>query len=224
MTNIPQKISADPTSERNGQHILPIYSRYPVTFERGNGVFLYDDGGRAYLDFASGLGVNALGHAHPRITAIYREQAGRLVHLSNHYGNRYPSELADRLCSLTGMAGVFFSTGGTEAVEGAMKLARLAARDGYGSHKQAFVALCGGYHGRTFGALSVTGQPRYRDGFGPGLSDIRFVDRNDVPGLRAAMDDDVCAILIEPVQGEGGIWECAPEFLAEARRLADTHH
>lgn len=224
MTDIPQKLSADSTFDRTGQHLLPVYPRYPVTFETGAGVFLYDADGRAYLDLVSGLGVNALGHAHPRITAVYREQAGRLVHLSNHYGNRHITALADQLCALTGMAGVFFSTGGTEAVEGAMKLARLAARDGYGSRKHAFVALRAGYHGRTFGALSVTGQTRYRDGFEPSLPNVRFVERNDIAELQAAIDDDVCAILIEPIQGEGGIWECSTEYLTEARRLADAHH
>ncbi|MGC9291709.1 MAG: aspartate aminotransferase family protein [Acidobacteriaceae bacterium] len=224
MTDVPQDFSADPASYRTGQHILPVYPRYPVTFERGEGVFLYDEQGRAYLDLVSGLGVNALGHAHPRITTVFREQAARLVHISNFYGNRYPSELADRLCALTGMAGVFYSTGGTEAVEGAMKLARLAGREGFGDHKQAFVALHGSYHGRTFGSLSITGQAKYRDGFGPALMDIRFVQRNDVAGLRAAMDKDVCAILLEPVQGEGGVRECSQEFLVEARRLADAHH
>ncbi len=224
MNDIPQKNAADPTSARKGQHLLPIYPRYPVTFETGAGVFLYDDKGRAYLDLVSGLGVNAMGHAHPRLVPIFREQASRLVHLSNHYDNRHTTAFADRLCELTGMAGVFFSTGGTEAVEGAMKLARLAAWDGFGGRKHAFVSLNGSYHGRTFGSLSVTGQERYREGFAPGLPDIRFVERNDIAGLRAAMNDEVCAILIEPLQGEGGIWECTPEYLAEARRLADDHH
>ncbi len=224
MTDIPQKDSADPISAGYGQRLLPIYPRYPVTFESGAGVFLYDDKGRAYLDLVSGLGVNALGHAHPRLTPIFREQSARLVHLSNHYGNRYTSELADRLCTLTGMAGVFFSTGGTEAVEGAMKLARLVSYTGYEGRKYAFVALRGGYHGRTFGSLSVTGQDRYREGFAPGLPDVRFVDRNNIAELRAAMDQDVCAILLEPFQGEGGVWECSAEYLAEARRLADENH
>ncbi len=224
MNDIPQKDSVDSTSPRDGHHLLPIYPRYPVAFETGAGVFLYDDKGRAYLDLVSGLGVNAMGHAHPRLVPIFREQAGRLVHLSNHYDNRHTTAFADRLCDLTGMAGVFFSTGGTEAVEGAMKLARLAAWDGFGGRKHAFVSLQGSYHGRTFGSLSVTGQERYREGFAPGLPDIRFVERNDIAGLRAAMSDEVCAILIEPLQGEGGIWECTPEYLAEARRLADDHH
>ena len=220
----PQKDSADSKTVRTPQRLLPIYPRYPVTFESGAGVYLYDDKGRAHLDLVSGLGVNAMGHAHPRLVPIFRDQAAKLVHLSNHYDNRYPTALAERLCDLTGMAGVFFSTGGTEAVEGAIKLARLAAWDGGIGRKSAFVSLRGSYHGRTYGALSVTGQDRYRQGFEPGLPDIRFVDRNDIDGLRAAMDNDVCGILIEPLQGEGGVWECTTEYLAEARRLADEHH
>ena len=121
--------------------MIPVYARFPVVMERGEGVFLFDTDGKRYLDMMAGLGVNALGHAHPRLTAALTEQAGRLVHLSPQYANRLPIELAERLCALSGMRGVFFSTGGSEAVEGALKLARTHARKNWGEEKREIVAL-----------------------------------------------------------------------------------
>jgi len=207
--------------ERDREVMLPVYPRYDVVFNGGSGVYLTDTTGRRYLDTVSGLGVNALGYAHPRMVAVMRDQAENLIHLSGHYGSRYPGELAERLCGLTGMAAAFYSTGGTEAMESALKLARAASFEGHGPQKHVFVSLRNSYHGRTFGALAVTGQEKYRDGFEPAMPPARFVGRNNIPELRAAMDNNVCAILIEPVMGEGGIFECSTEFLQEARRLAD---
>jgi acetylornithine/succinyldiaminopimelate/putrescine aminotransferase len=204
--------------------MLQVYPRYDVVFTGGSGVYLTDESGRRYLDTGSGLGVNALGYAHPRMVEVLRDQASSLIHISPHYSNPYPGALAEKLCALTGMAAVFYSTGGTEAMEGALKLARAAAFQGYGPQKHVFVSLRNSYHGRTFGALSVTGQEKYRDGFEPSLPAARFVGRNNIAELRAAMDATVCAILIEPVMGEGGIHECTTEFLSEARRLADAHN
>jgi acetylornithine/succinyldiaminopimelate/putrescine aminotransferase len=209
---------------RDQQVLLPVYPRYDVVFTGGAGVYLHDAEGRAYLDTVSGLGVNALGYAHPRMVETMRDQAGSLIHLSNHYSSRYPGELAEKLCAMTGLAAAFYSTGGTEAMESALKLARLAALQHAGPRKHVFVSLKHSYHGRTFGALSVTGQEKYRDGFEPAMPPARFVSRNNIAELRAAVDDDVCAILIEPVMGEGGVHECSTEFMQEARRLADAHH
>ena len=202
--------------------MLPVYARYPVVMDRGEGVFLYDLDGRCYLDMMGGLGVNALGHAHPRMVRVATEQAGKLIHLSPQYSNPYPGLLAERLCDLAGMAGAFFSTGGSEAVEGALKLARSFASQNYGAHKHEIVALRSSYHGRTMGSLSVTGQTKYQADFGPGLPGVRFVDRNDLPQLTAAVGSATCAILIEPLLGEGGVYGCSQEFLEGARRLA-TH-
>ncbi len=210
--------------KRDRRFMLPVYPRYDVVFNGGSGVYLVDESGRRYLDTVSGLGVNALGYAHPRMVEVMRDQAGKLIHLSGHYGSAYPGDLAEKLCDLTGMSSVFYATGGTEAMESALKLARAAAHEGYGPHKHVFVSLKNSYHGRTFGAVSVTGQDKYREGFGPALPPARFVSRNNITELRAAVDDDVCAILIEPVMGEGGVHECSTEFLQEARRLADLHH
>ena len=200
-----------------------MYSRFPVVMERGEGVYLFDTAGRRYLDLMAGLGVNALGHAHPRMVRAMVEQASQLVHLSPQYANRYPIELAERLCALSGMRGVFFSTGGSEAVEGALKLARTHARQNYGEGKREIVALRQSYHGRTYGSLSVTGQDKYRMDFGPGIPHVRFVERNQCAQLREAVGTETAAILLEPILGEGGVHVLTDEFLAEARRLADEH-
>ena len=208
---------------RDAECLLPVYARYPVVMERGEGMYLFDVAGRRYLDLMAGLGVNALGHAHPRLVRTMAEQAATLVHLSPQYANRYPIELAERLCALSGMRGVFFSTGGSEAVEGALKLAHTHTRQNYGPEKKETVALRQSYHGRTYGSLSVTGQERYRLDFGPGIPHVRFIDRNDLEQLRAVVTAQTSAILLEPILGEGGIHELTAEFLLEARRLADEH-
>jgi acetylornithine/N-succinyldiaminopimelate aminotransferase len=210
-------------AERERQFLLQTYNRYPVVLTRGKGVFVWDAEGRRYLDFVAGLGVNALGHAHPRIVKVIREQAARLIHVSNLYYNEYQGLLAEKLCSLSGLQKVFFSNSGTEAIEGAIKLARLAGHRVGGESKCQLVALEGSYHGRTFGAMSLTGQDKYRKGFEPLLEDVKFVSRNDVTDLRAAVNDNTAALILEPIFGEGGIHECSPEFLQECRSVADTH-
>jgi acetylornithine/N-succinyldiaminopimelate aminotransferase len=217
MTNFEQ------IAELERHYLLQTYNRYPVAFERGKGVFLYDLEGNRYLDFVSGLGVNALGHAHPRIVKTVREQASRLVHVSNLYYHEYQGRLAEKLTSLSGLNRVFFSNSGTEAIEGSIKLARLAGHRAGGATKSRLVALEGSYHGRTFGALSLTGQDKHRKGFEPLLDNVTFVPRNHIEALRAAVNDDTCAIVLEPIFGEGGIYECSADFLQECRALADRH-
>ena len=214
-------------AELERKYLLQTYNRYPLVLSRGKGVFLFDIEGKRYLDFVSGLGVNALGHAHPRIVKTIREQAAKLVHISNLYYHEYQGLLAEKLCSLSGgssgMSRAFFSNSGTEAIEGSIKLARLAGHRVGGAAKSRLVALEGSYHGRTFGALSLTGQDKHRKGFEPLLEDVTFVKQNDVEGLRAAVNDNTCAIVLEPIFGEGGIYECSAEFLQECRALADRH-
>jgi len=205
------------------QYLLQTYNRYPVVLSRGKGVFLYDIEGKKYLDFVSGLGVNALGHAHPRIVRAIRDQVAKLIHVSNLYYHEYQGPLAEKLCKLSGLNRAFFSNSGTEAIEGSIKLARLAGHRAGGDAKCRMVALEGSYHGRTFGALSLTGQDKHRKGFEPLLEDVTFVKQNDLEGLRAAMNDNTCAIVLEPIFGEGGIYECSVEFLRECRALADQH-
>ncbi len=201
--------------------LLPTYNRYPVAFERGKDVYLYDFDGRKYLDLVAGLGVNALGHSHPRIVKAIREQSAKLIHVSNLYYNEYQGRLAERLCQLSGMHRVFFSNSGTEAVEGALKLARLAGHKAGGDAKSQLVALEGSYHGRSYGAMSLTGQDKYRKGFEPLLPDVTFVPQNNIEALRNTVNLNTCAIVLEPIYGEGGILECSLEFLRECRALAD---
>lgn len=205
------------------KYLLQTYNRYPVVLARGKGVFLFDTEGKRYLDLVSGIGVNALGHAHPRIVKTIRDQAAKLVHVSNLYYHEYQGPLAEKLCTLSGLNRAFFSNSGTEAIEGSIKLARLAGHRAGGEAKCRLVALEGSYHGRTFGALSLTGQDKHRKGFEPMLEGVTFVKQNDLDALRAAVNDSTCAIVLEPIFGEGGIYECTPEFLSECRALADRH-
>ncbi|MBI3645605.1 MAG: aspartate aminotransferase family protein [Acidobacteriales bacterium] len=205
------------------RYLLQTYNRYPVALEKGKGVFVFDFEGNRYLDFVSGIGVNALGHAHPRIVKAIRDQAAKVIHLSNLYYNEYQGQLAERLCQLSGLDRAFFQNSGTEAIEGSIKLARLAGHRAGGDAKCRLVALEGSYHGRTFGALSLTGQEKHRKGFEPLLGDVTFVPQNDIAALRAAINGNTCAIVLEPIFGEGGILECSEEFLRECRALAAQH-
>jgi acetylornithine/N-succinyldiaminopimelate aminotransferase len=209
--------------ELERRFLLQTYNRYPIVIQRGKGVFLYDLEGKRYLDFVAGLGVNALGHAHPRIVKVIRQQAARAIHLSNLYYNEYQGRLAEKLCSLSGLERAFFSNSGTEAIEGSIKLARLAGHKVGGEAKCQIVALQGSYHGRTFGSMSLTGQEKYRKGFEPLLGEVTFVPRNDIEALRGAVNDHTCAIVLEPIFGEGGVLECSVDFLRECRAAADRH-
>jgi len=188
----------DQIIERERRFLLPTYNRHPIALRRGKGVFLYDLEGKRYLDFVAGLGVNALGHAHPRVIKVIREQAARIIHASNLYYNEFQGLLAEKLCQLSGLQRAFFSNSGTEAIEGSIKLARLAGHCVGGEAKSRLVALEGSYHGRTFGAMSLTGQDKYRKGFEPLLEDVKFVPRNDFEALRAAVDEQTCALVLEP--------------------------
>jgi len=224
MSDFRQDADAQHILNRDSEHLLPVYARYPVVMDHGQGVYLYDSSGNRYLDLMAGLGVNALGHAHPRMIAAMADQAAKIVHLSPQYASRYPGELAERLCELSGMKGVFYSTGGSEAVEGALKLARTHARQNFSHAKHGIVALMNSYHGRTYGSLSVTGQEKYRLDFGPGLPHVTFVEPNNLEQLRAAVDSTTAAVLMEPLLGEGGVYQIEDSFLVEARRLADQHN
>jgi predicted acetylornithine/succinylornithine family transaminase len=215
-------LSLEEVAAREKQYLLQNYARYPVVLERGKGCYVYDTQGKRFLDLISGIGVNSLGYAHPRITRVIQKQALQLLHTSNLYYHEYQGRLAQKLCETSGLQRVFFSNSGTEAMEGALKMARA---HGHRIHpdKYELVALDNSFHGRTMGALSITGQPKYRKDFEPLLPGVRFVPRRDDAALEAAVSDRTAAIVIEIIQGEGGILPVCERMLKKARALADRH-
>ena len=204
--------------------LLPTYDRQRVLFTRGRGVYLWDSKGKRYLDFLSGIGVNALGHAHPAIQRVLKAQAGKLIHTSNLFYHEYQAELAKRLTKISGLDRAFFCNSGTEAWEGALKLARAFARaNNNNGHKAKWrlLALENSFHGRTFGALATTGQEKYRNPFTPLVPGVNFVAFNDLEDLKRQFDGSVCAVCLETIQGEGGINFVSREFLQLARELTE---
>lgn len=214
-------MKTNPCIEQSEQNILHTYNRFPVVFEKGDGVYLYDVEGRKYLDFAAGIAVNALGYNHPSFTRSLQEQSQKLIHISNLYYNVPMIEAGSRILGISGMDKVFFTNSGTEAIEGALKAAKkyASSRDGRAGHS--IIAMNHSFHGRSVGALSVTGTPAYREPFEPLMSGVKFADFNDFDSVTALMDDSVCAIIVEPIQGEGGIYPASPEFLQNLRKLCD---
>jgi acetylornithine aminotransferase/acetylornithine/N-succinyldiaminopimelate aminotransferase len=205
--------------------LLQTYERNPILFVRGEGVHLIDESGAKYLDLLSGIGVNALGYGHPAIERAIVNQSRALMHTSNLFYHEGQAELALRLTERTGMDRAFFSNTGTEAWEGALKIARAHAGLLRSEGKQIgtkFLALEQSFHGRTFGSMSTTYKAKYREPFAPGVPGVEFVKFNDVADLRAKFSNDVCAILVEAIQGEGGVRPLTQEFFAEARKLADS--
>jgi len=205
------------------QYLLQNYARYPLVLHRGKGSYVYDTSGKRYLDLIAGIGVNALGYAHPRLTKVIREQAGLLLHTSNLYYHEYQGPLAERIARASGLDRVFFSNSGAESIEGALKMARAHGRKSH-PEKFEFISLDNSFHGRTFGALSITGQKKYRDDFEPLLTGVHFVPRNDITALRQVACDRTAAIILELVQGEGGIYPLSADYVRAARELADRHN
>jgi len=202
--------------------LIPTYDRNPLLFERGEGMYLIDEQGGRYLDLLSGIGVNALGYAHPVIVETIARQSRALIHTSNLYFHEGQAALAERLTKRTGLDRVFFANTGTEAWEGAMKLARahagLLRSEGVNIGTR-FLALEQSFHGRTYGSVSTTHKAKYREPFGPVVPGVDFVRFNDVADLRAQFSSEVCAILVEAIQGEGGIRPLSQEFFEAAREL-----
>jgi acetylornithine/N-succinyldiaminopimelate aminotransferase len=215
--------TAQGVMELESQYLLQNYARYPIVIHRGKGCHVYDVGGNRYLDFISGIGVNALGHAHPRIVKVIRDQAALLVHCSNLYYHEFQGPLARKLAEISGLQRSFFCNSGTEAMEGALKMAR-AHGNKIHREKYEIVALDNSFHGRTMGALSVTGQAKYRADFEPLLAGVRFVPTNDVAALEQAVNANTAGIVMEWIQGEGGIVPLTHEFTGRARELADRHN
>jgi predicted acetylornithine/succinylornithine family transaminase len=199
----------------DARHVLQTYRRQPVTFVRGEGVRLFDAGGRAYLDFVSGIGVASLGHAHPVLTHALAAQAGTLLHTSNLYFHPLQSELAARLVALTGLERAFFCNSGTEAMEACLKFARRYWHTAGDTGRTKFVALTQAFHGRTMGSLSVTWDEHYRTPFAPLVPGVTFVDISAPETLADVVDDRTAAIVVEPIQGEGGVRPIPPPLVAE---------
>jgi len=217
----PAKIRAD-----EARYMMKTYRRPPEVFTHGRGCRLYDSTGREYLDFLAGIAVNATGYAHPRMVRVIRREAGRATHVSNLFHNPYQAPLARKLAQWSGLDRVFFANSGSEAIEGALKLARAYAhaKANAGARlKTRFLALEGSFHGRTMGALSITSTAKYRAPFEPLIPGVEFVRFNDVADLDAKFDDTVCAVVIEPIQGEGGVNVVSEEFWNRARALTLDH-
>jgi acetylornithine/N-succinyldiaminopimelate aminotransferase len=204
-------------------YLLQNYARYPLVLRRGKGAYVYDLDGKRYLDFIAGIGVNALGHAHPRIVKLIRQQAALLIHCSNLYYHEYQGALAKKLAEVSGLQRTFFCNSGTEAMEGALKMAR-AHGNKIDSAKIEIISVENSFHGRTLGALSITGQPKYRKDFEPLLAGVKFVPKGDADALDAAVSERTAGIVLELIQGEGGIFPVSAEYTRKARELADRHN
>ena len=209
--------------EQGEKYLLKTYNRFPVVFERGEGVCLYDTDGKRYLDFAAGIAVFALGYGNEDYNNALKSQIDQIIHTSNLYYNKPAVEAAKTIVESTGMSKVFFTNSGTEAIEGALKVARKYAWLKDSSKDYEFIAMNHSFHGRSQGALSVTGNAHYQDGFVPVPMRAVFADFNDLDDVRSKITDRTCGIICEVVQGEGGIYEADPEFLIGLRQLCDEH-
>ena len=201
--------------------LLHTYNRYQVVFEKGDGVYLYDTDGKKYLDFVAGIAVFALGYHNKEYNDALKEQIDKIIHTSNYYYNLPAIEAAKKLKSISGMDRVFFTNSGAEAIEGAIKAARKYAYLKDQSTDHEIIAMNHSFHGRTMGALSVTGNPHYREAFEPMIGNIKFADLNDFDSVMKQVTDKTCAILFETVQGEGGIYPATEEFMRKVRALCD---
>jgi acetylornithine aminotransferase/acetylornithine/N-succinyldiaminopimelate aminotransferase len=217
------RISEDEIKALEKTYLFPTYKRYEAFLSHGSGAYLFDLQGRRYLDFLAGIAVNSLGYSHPRILKVIQEQGERLIHCSNLLYHPFQGQLAKRLAEMTGLAAVFFTNSGAEAMEGALKIARAFARSKGYEGKSRFLCLKNSFHGRTLGALSVTAQEKYQVPFRPLLSDVEIVSDLTLPALQKAFDDRVCGLVLEPIQGEAGIRPVPGEFMSKARELCDRH-
>jgi acetylornithine/N-succinyldiaminopimelate aminotransferase len=214
------KSFADQIRDTEARHVMQTYKRAPIVLVKGDGARVWDSEGRAYLDFTSGVGVASLGHANPGLARVIAEQAATLVHTSNLFFHPFQAELAQKLATLSGLDRAFFCNSGAEAMEACLKFAR---RFWFtkGEPRAGFVSLNGSFHGRTFGALSVTGTPGYREPFAPLVAGVTFVDLGDVAALDAAVTTGTAAIVVEPIQGEGGVRPMSAGFAAAVRAAAE---
>ena len=205
------------------ESVLHTYNRYQVVLDHGDGVYLYDTDGNKYLDFAAGIAVQALGYHYPGYDEALKGQIDKLMHTSNLYYNEPAAEAAEKLVRMSGMSRVFFTNSGTEAIEGALKAARKYAwlKDGKNDHE--IIAMNHSFHGRSMGALSVTGNEKYQAPFRPLIGGIRFADYNDLESVKAQFNERTCAVILETIQGEGGIYPATEEFLKGVKALCEEH-
>ena len=203
------------------KHIIHTYNRYPVVLDRGEGVHLYDTDGKEYLDFGAGIAVFAFGYNNSEFNDALKEQMDKLVHTSNYFYNEPMAEAARLLTEKSGMDKVFFTNSGTEAIEGALKLAKKYGfmRDGHTDHE--IISMDHSFHGRSMGALALTGNKHYQEAFGPMIPGIRFAEYNNIESVKSLLNENTIAVILETVQGEGGIYPADPEFLKELRKLCD---
>ena len=206
--------------ELESKYLLQNYARHPLVLVRGDGPRMWDASGKRYLDFIAGIGVNALGQNHPRIVGVIQEQSAKLIHTSNLFYNEFQGPLAKRIAEVSGLQRTFFCNSGAEATEGSLKMMKAHGHD-ISPEKYEIVSLDNSFHGRTLGALAVTGQPKYRKDFEPLMPGVKFVPPNDIAALEAAVSDRTCGICIEWIQGEGGVLPLDPAFCRRARELAD---
>lgn len=207
--------------EEAEQVLLHTYNRFQIVFDKGEDVYLYDTDGKKYLDFVAGIAVFALGYKVEDYNQALKNQIDKLIHTSNYFYNVPAVEAAKKLKKISGMDRVFFTNSGTEAIEGAIKAARKYAFLKDGSNDHEIISLNNSFHGRTMGSLSVTGNAHYREAFEPGIGNIRFADMNDFASIESQVNDKTCAILMETVQGEGGIYPASEDFLKKVRKLCD---
>ena len=212
---------SNPYIEEAEDAILHTYNRYQIVLDKGEGVHLYDINGKEYLDFAAGIAVQSLGYNNKEYTQALKDQIDKLTHISNLYYSVPMAEAAEKVKKASGMEKVFFTNSGTEAIEGALKVARKYSYAKYGENRYEIIAMNHSFHGRSVGALSVTGNFHYQEAFRPLMGGVKFADFNDIDSVRAQITDKTCAIIMETVQGEGGIYPADPAFLKEVRQICD---
>ncbi len=215
-----QETSPQNVVDLENQYVLQNYARHPLVLVRGDGPWMWDAAGKRYLDFIAGIGVNALGQNHPRIVRVIQEQSARLIHTSNLFYNEYQGPLAQRIAEVSGLQRTFFCNSGAEATEGALKMMKAHGHD-ISPEKYEIVSLENYFHGRTLGALAITGQPKYRKDFEPLMPGVKFIAANDIVALEAAITEHTCGIAIEWIQGEGGVMPIDVAFSRRDRELAD---
>jgi acetylornithine/N-succinyldiaminopimelate aminotransferase len=213
-------IDAEAVKALDAEHVMHTYARLPVVLTRGAGVWVWDSNGKQYLDFLGGIAVNAVGHCHPKVVAAIQNQAEKLIHTSNLYYTQPQAALARKFCEISDFDRVFFCNSGAEANEAALKIARKYGKS-FSASKSNFVTAHRSFHGRTMATVTATAQPKYQDPFRPLIPGFTYVDFNDVDALRNAVDENTCAVLLEPIQGEGGIYAASQQYLEAARAICD---